>query len=114
MLEKRKSIIRKITDTEEEKAKCEMMINRYTSLESQYISDIKRLSLIADGETKLKKVQVVERCPFCNGKLPKNMEKSYIESERGELIKISLQMDRLSETKKDVQQEKEDIQTMLD
>lgn len=114
VLEKRKSIIRKITDTEEEKAKCEMMINRYTSLGSQYISDIKRLSLIADGETKLKKVPVVERCPFCNGELPKNMEKSYIESARGELIKISLQLDGLSETKRDVQQEKEEIQTKLD
>ena len=52
-------------------------------------------------------------CPFCDGKLPVRDKKSYIDSAQAELDRITLQMDGLAETEKDLEAEKAEIEAAL-
>ena len=66
--------------------------NRYKSLLSQYESDIKRLTFIAEGDLHKDLIPRLEHCPFCNGELPKEKEESCIEAASAEVKKIELQI----------------------
>ena len=94
-------------------AECELLKSRYSSLKSQYISDIKRLSFIVNGEAEIGFVPKNQVCPFCEGKLPVRDKKSYINSAQAELSRITAQMDGLSETELDLQTEQSEIEANL-
>ena len=66
--------------------------NRYKSLLTQYESDIKRLTFIAEGDLHKELLPRLEHCPFCNGELPKEKEASCIEAASVEVKKIELQI----------------------
>ena len=66
--------------------------NRYNSLMTQYESDIKRLTFIAEGDLHKDMLPRLEHCPFCNGELPKDKEESCVEAAIAEVNKIELQI----------------------
>lgn len=66
--------------------------NRYQSLMTQYESDIKRLTFIAEGDLHKEMLPKLDHCPFCNGELPKDKEESCIEAAVAEVSKIELQI----------------------
>lgn len=92
---------------------CDLLQTRYVSLKTQYISDIKRLSFIVNGEVEIGHIPQNKICPFCDGKLPARNKKTYIESEQAELDCIVLQMNGLEETEQDLNQEKQEINENL-
>lgn len=94
-------------------AECDLLQTRYASLKTQYVSDIKRLSFIVNGEVEIGHVPQNQICPFCDGKLPARNKKTYIESAQAELDRIMLQMNGLEETEKDLNQEKQEIDENL-
>lgn len=94
-------------------AECDLLQTRYTSLKTQYVSDIKRLSFIVNGEVEIGHVPQNQICPFCDGKLPARNKKTYIESAQAELDRIILQMNGLEDTEKDLNQEKQEIDENL-
>ncbi len=94
-------------------AECDLLQTRYTSLKTQYVSDIKRLSFIVNGEVEIGHVPQNQICPFCDGKLPARNKKTYIESAQAELDRIMLQMNGLEDTEKDLNQEKQEIDENL-
>lgn len=94
-------------------AECDLLQNRYASLKTQYVSDIKRLSFIVNGEVEIGHVPQNQICPFCDGKLPARSKKSYIDSAQAELDRIMLQMNGLEETENDLNQEKQEIDENL-
>lgn len=94
-------------------AECDLLQTRYASLKTQYVSDIKRLSFIVNGEVEIGHVPQNQICPFCDGKLPVRSKKTYIESAQAELDRIMLQMNGLEETENDLNQEKQEIDENL-
>lgn len=94
-------------------AECDLLQSRYASLKTQYVSDIKRLSFIVNGEVEIGHVPKNQVCPFCDGKLQPRSKQSYIDSAQAELDRITLQINGLSETEQDLQKEKSEIDTAL-
>lgn len=94
-------------------AECDLLQSRYASLKTQYISDIKRLSFIVNGEVEIGNTPRNQVCPFCDGKLPPRSKQSYIDSAQAELDRITLQVNGLSETEQDLLKEKQEIDASL-
>ena len=108
-----KKILGQILELQEQAAECNLLQRRYAILRGQYISDIKRLSFIVNGEVEMKNVAHNTICPFCNGTIPDKSKKSYIKSAQAELHRITSQMNGLVEIEKELLAEKEDIATQL-
>ncbi|WDC81359.1 AAA family ATPase [Ligilactobacillus ruminis] len=70
-------------------SECQVALNRYGVLKKQYISDIKRLSFIADGEKTFENLEVPFLCPVCNQPIPKDqVDESHIAAAKVELTKV--------------------------
>ena len=79
--------------------------NRYDSLRTQYESDLKRLTFIAEADIHSKELPKVERCPFCNGELAKDKEQSCVEAAIAEAEKIGQQISDLRFADEELQKE---------
>ncbi|MEF9839652.1 MAG: AAA family ATPase [Lachnospiraceae bacterium] len=81
--------------------------SRYTSLRSQYVSDIKRLRFITDGEKKGAQHTLPVFCPFCETDISDKQkgQESYVEASQAELGRINLQMQDLEAANNDVSRE---------
>ena len=112
-VEQSKDILQRIVQLQERYAECNLLQSRYKTLRSQYLSDIKRLSFIVDGEVELAHVPDNTKCPFCEGSIPVRNKQSYIKSAQAELSRIMAQMNGLEATEQDLTEEKESIQTSL-
>lgn len=83
-------------------AECNLLLNRYEKLRSQYITDIKRLAFIVEGETNMAVIDLPNKCPFCNGDIQTKRNDSYIESANSELKRISRLLTELSSVEETV------------
>lgn len=79
--------------------------NRYDSLMTQYESDIKRLTFISEGEIHKDNLPKLDHCPFCNGEIPKDKEKSCIDAAIAEVRKIELQINDLLSAEEQLDEE---------
>ena len=107
------SLLNNMLAKKERLTECQMLISRYAALKTQYSADIKRLSFIVDGETVMKHVSHDSTCPFCNGKIPTQNTKSYIEAARSELSRIIAQYNDLVGAEKDIEQQIQELQTEI-
>ena len=108
-----RELLSQILQLQSRAAECDLLQTRYASLKTQYISDIKRLSFIVNGEVEIGYVPQNQICPFCDGIIPAHSKKTYIESAQAELGRIMLQMNGLEETANDLNQEKQEIDEKL-
>ena len=70
-------------------SECQVALNRYGTLKKQYVSDIKRLSFIADGEKTFENLEVPFLCPVCNQPISKEqIDESHIAAAKVELAKV--------------------------
>lgn len=89
--------------------------NRYKALHSQYMSDIKRLNFIVDGDAKGKTIHHKDNCPFCGHEMDAEEEDrtSYVESAKSELARIRLQLGDLEATETDTKLEIIELEELL-
>lgn len=89
--------------------------NRYRALHSQYMSDIKRLNFIVDGDAKGKTIHHKDNCPFCGHEMDAEEEDrtSYVESAKSELARIRLQLGDLEVTETDTRKEIKELEETL-
>lgn len=102
-----KRILDTINDSNESLTECDILLNRYNSLESQYLSDIKRLSFIVESTTLLQNNQSKNICPFCNNHSEEIIPETNIDAVNGEIIRIQKQLNDINESKADILMEKE-------
>lgn len=76
---------------------CTLVKNAYASLRTQYESDVRRLTFIAEGDLHKDSIPKISVCPFCNGKLQKDKSESCIEAAEFEVERISLKIKDLRE-----------------
>ena len=98
-------LLERIYEVTSKLEECKFLQERYVALESQYLSDIKRLSFINEGESLRSTIPENEKCPFCEGELSKCEQEMYAESSRKELATITVQLKDLRETQKEVANE---------
>jgi len=110
---KSQNTLAKILAERDKIAECNLLLSRYAALRGQYESDIKRLSFIVDGETKLDKIPRIEKCPFCSGDMPKCNHVSYIEASNAELSRIINQLNDLADAEKTVFADRNEIEAAL-
>ena len=104
------SLLNSMMVKKERLTECQMLISRYAALKTQYSADIKRLSFIVDGETVMQYVDHDDTCPFCDGKMPKQKTKSYVDAARSELSRIVAQYNDLVGAEKDIEQQIKELQ----
>ena len=112
-VEQSRNLLKQILNYQNRAAECNLLQERYSSLKSQYISDVKRLSFIVNGETTLEMVPKTQNCPFCESKIPVRNKKNYIDSAQAELSRIMIQMEGLEATESDLNAEKAEIDESL-
>lgn len=91
-----------------------LSLNRFKSLESQYQSDIKRLTFIVDNEKISHSHDENTICPFCESKISGRQESSYIESAKAELRRTISNIEDLAETMAKIKKEIKDTTIELD
>ena len=94
-----------ISEIDDQLAECIMLKDRYASLRTQYESDIRRLTFIAEGDAHKGKIPTIEHCPFCNGILEKKQSESCIEAAIYEVGKIELKIKDLRSADGDIDRE---------
>lgn len=82
----------KIIEIDNQIAECRVLRNRNASLQTQYDSDIKRLTFIVEGDIHGEDIPKLDHCPFCNGELPKEKEESCMTAAVAEVEKIEAQI----------------------
>lgn len=103
-----------ISDMEDQLKGNQFLLNRYESLKSQYVSDVKRLNSIIEGENALSAIPVAERCPFCDNPISLGHSKTHVDAAKNELQRIVSLLDGLQKTEDDVKAEIEKLQHGID
>lgn len=106
---KNKELSKEIYKLQDKWAECNMLSERYATLRSQYVSDIKRLTFIVEGEVNSMDLSSSTNCPICHGTLPKIKEHSFIEASKVELKKIFLKIKDLDNAENDLNEELENL-----
>lgn len=122
------ALLKDITERNERLNECNILLNRYISLESQFISDIQRLTFISESASILKDETKCKKCPHCNQTLSTNNEFDVsIDTINAEIFRITSQLDGLMEVKNklleeintlndsliELQQKKNEVDTLI-
>ena len=99
-----KIALEKIKELNEIQAENHCLFHNYEKLHTQYESDLKRLSLIIDGDLN-HKPQKKSGCPFCNTPVSLPKRDNYIEAAIAEAKKIKKQIDDLNSAKASLKEE---------
>jgi hypothetical protein len=111
--ERGKVLLGKMMEVRAEQTDCDILAGRYAELRKRFIADIKRLTLIVDGEAKMEDMPTPEKCPFCGGEICEHEQEGYIETSRAELTRIITQYDGLSQAELDVAERKNNTEREL-
>lgn len=114
-LEESRRILAQIYEQSAKLQEARFLGNRYRTLHSQYMSDIKRLNFIVEGDAKGKQIRHKDNCPFCGHEMDDEEEDrtTYVESAKAELARIRLQLGDLEATEIETKQEIKEIEESL-
>ena len=85
---KSRELANEIIDIDEQLAESKALKNRYKALRSQYRSDIRRLTFIAEGDIEGEKIKKPVNCPYCGSSVDEAKRKSYVEPAKAEVEKL--------------------------
>ena len=89
-INKNQEILAQLYKKNESLSECNILLDRYNELTTQYTADLKRLSFIVDGEVNYNK-SLLTKCPFCDSKVTIKENHNYIEAAKFEYKKIKMQ-----------------------
>ncbi len=85
-------VTRKLIEISSTIAESTILKNRYDALRTQYESDMRRLTFIAEADLHRDGIPKLDHCPFCNGELPKEKTQSCLDAAIAEADKIELRI----------------------
>ena len=85
-IEENQKILAQLYEKNENLSECNVLLNRYNELTTQYDADLKRLNFIVDGEANLNG-SFSTHCPFCDSEVVVRKEQSYIEAAKSDYKK---------------------------
>ena len=104
-IEANQKILAQLYEKNENLSECNVLLNRYDELATQYEADLKRLSFIVDGEANLD-ASFSTHCPFCDGAVVVKKNHNYIYAAKSDYKKIKLQAKDLESASKELRSEK--------
>ena len=108
-LGKSRELMHQIYELNSQISACDMLHNRYQKLQSQYESDIKRLTFVVEGEVHDGQLSKPQLCPFCKSEFVKIPHPHYIEAAQIELEKIAALQADLSAADNDVLKDRQEL-----
>lgn len=112
-IEENRNILAELYNKNESLSECNILLDRYNELNSQYSADLKRLSFIVDGEINLN-TSFSSQCPFCDGKVVINKKDNYIDAAKSDYKKIKLQARDLEKASTELYNEKVSLEKEVD
>ena len=112
LLERNKEIGKKAYELDDEISEKDMLQNRYKALQSQYRSDLKRLTFMVEGEIRKKDYTMLapKECPFCGNDITNDeADDSCIDAAKAEMEKLKPKMMDLKSVQKGLQRELETL-----
>lgn len=85
-------VTKKLIEISAAVAESTILKNRYDALRTQYESDMRRLTFIAEADLYKGGLPKFDHCPFCNGELPKERTQSCLDAAIAEADKIELRI----------------------
>lgn len=104
-IEENQKILAQLYEKNENLSECNVLLNRYDELTTQYDADLKRLNFIVDGEANLN-TSFSTHCPFCDGEVVVKKNQNYIDAAKSDYKKIKLQAKDLESASKELRSEK--------
>lgn len=104
-IEENQKILAQLYEKNENLSECNVLLNRYDELTTQYDADLKRLNFIVDGEANLN-ASFSSHCPFCDGEVVVKKNQNYIDAAKSDYKKIKLQAKDLESASKELRSEK--------
>ena len=104
-IEENQKILAQLYEKNENLSECNVLLNRYDELTTQYDADLKRLNFIVDGEANLN-ASFSTHCPFCDGQVVVKKNQNYIDAAKSDYKKIKLQAKDLESASKELRSEK--------
>lgn len=104
-IEENQKILAQLYEKNENLSECNVLLNRYNELTTQYDADLKRLNFIVDGEANLN-ASFSTHCPFCDGEVVVKKNQNYIDAAKSDYKKIKLQAKDLESASKELRSEK--------
>lgn len=104
-IEENQKILAQLYEKNENLSECNVLLNRYDELTTQYDADLKRLNFIVDGEANLN-TSFSTHCPFCDGEVVVKKNQNYINAAKSDYKKIKLQAKDLESASKELRSEK--------
>lgn len=104
-IQENQKILAQLYEKNENLSECNVLLNRYNELTTQYDADLKRLNFIVDGEANLNGA-FSTHCPFCDGEVVVKKNKNYIDAAKSDYKKIKLQAKDLESASKELRTEK--------
>lgn len=90
-IDENKKLLAQLNIDNEALSECNVLLNRYNELTTQYTADLKRLSFIIDGEVNFSE-QSLAQCPFCDNKIDVKKTHNYIDAAKSDYKRIKLQV----------------------
>lgn len=90
-------------------SECNVLLNRYNELTTQYTADLKRLNFIVDGEANCGE-HLSTQCPFCDNKIDVKKNHNYIDAAKSDYKKIKLQAKDLEKASQSLCEEKDALE----
>ncbi|MBP3238143.1 MAG: hypothetical protein J6M24_03505 [Lachnospiraceae bacterium] len=112
-LENSQSVAQKIMAVEQKISEMDMLADRYDSLQTQYQSDLRRLSFITEGEALIAGKKPVKLCPYCDNEIQLKKLPSFRSVSEAEKRRIRQHIVGLTETQKSVAADKADLEKQL-
>lgn len=104
-IEENQKILAQLYEKNENLSECNVLLNRYDELTTQYDADLKRLNFIVDGEANLN-ASFSTHCPFRDGEVVVKKNQNYIDAAKSDYKKIKLQAKDLESASKELRSEK--------
>lgn len=104
-IKENQKILAQLYEKNENLSECNVLLNRYDELTTQYDADLKRLNFIVDGEANLN-TSFSTHCPFCDGEVVVKKNQNYIDAAKSDYKKIKLQAKDLESASKELRSEK--------
>ena len=98
-------ILAQLHEKNENLSECNVLLDRYSELTTQYVADLKRLSFIVDGEANYSE-PLSTQCPFCDSKVVTKKKHNYIDAAKSDYRKIKLQAKDLEKASQALRMEK--------
>ena len=105
-IEENQKILAQLYEKNENLSECNVLLNRYDELTTQYDADLKRLNFIVDGEANLN-TSFSTHCPFCDGEVVVKKNQNYIDASkelRSEKLSLEQEIGTLMAKKKSIEE----------